>query len=1112
MSEIDELQQTIAALESQRAMLGDSVVDVALAPLREKLQNLQAAEHTRSDQQRKQISVLFADVSGFTAMSETMDPEEVSELMSGLWGQLDQVILDQGGTIDKHIGDAVMALFGTQVAREDDPERTVEAALQMQVALEEFVDSWCARKGTDLTLQMRIGINTGLAFLGTIGSTTEYTAIGDTVNLASRLEHAAPVGGVLISHDTYQHVRGVFEVEMLDPITVKGKSEPIQVYLVIATRPRSFRVPTRGVVGIETKSVGRDLELNLLKDTFQEAIDPQTPQVRIASIVGDAGLGKSRLLYDFGNWMDIQSQRVSLFRARVTESSITTPYALIRSLCSFRFEIQDTDSVEIAREKLLAGFLDLLGEQQVDAEEVAVIGSLAGIDFSDIPALRGIQDDPQQIQTRAYHYLVRYFKQIMERVPLVMLLEDMHWADDRSVDFLQHLISECHDLPLFIVVVGRPSFLNRYPAWGSEDDRYRLIPIHPLGEEDSRLLVDEVLRHALSVPPELEKMIVSRAEGNPFYIEEVIKMLIQDGVIVTSQPNWSIQIDRLGATKIPATLTGVVQARLDRLTLEERVALQRAAVVGRVFWDHVVLCLDEEPSTAEVTGQVFPLLQESELTFRRGVSSFSGMEEFIFKNAVLLDVTYESVLKQYRRIYHEQVANWLLEHADRVTEFAGRIAEHFEGANKHPQAAYWYARAGKQAQKTYALNAAIQSYQKALDHWKHEEDDTGAQTLEVIDVYQGLGAALSDQARYAEAIEAYQTMRELADQVGDERRQAQALNRLVNVLGRQGDLDKALDLVQQAEVIAQRSGNEAELAEVFYTRGAIAFYTGEGNARELVEKSLAIGRKLGDQVHETRCLNLLAGVHFSAGQYEDSERYCREALDLTQKLGDRYLEMNLQNNLGQLAEARGDYGVALDRYQDAVHSSQQLGIHDSEINFLSNLGGILIKLGEHKEAEQNLRRAIQVAEDSRGLFLAETYHYLGLALLAQDKFDQASEATRKALDLAQEAGIQEQVSAAWRTLGQIAFCQGGSISIEDADGMLKTKDATGCFEESLTVCDEYGMAGERAETLKAWAEVELECGDPDKGQNLWQQARDIFAELGAVHHVDRMDRTRQHSG
>ena len=264
-SEIDQLKAGMAALEAQRAILGNAVVEAMLGPIRDKLAALEAAG--RADQQRKQATVLFADVSGFTAMSEAMDAEEVAGVMNDLWARVDRAIVDGGGRIDKHIGDAVMALWGADTAREDDPEQAVRAALAMQAAIVHF----CQTRGA--TLAMRIGVNTGPVVLGAVGTTGEFTAMGDAVNLASRLEHAAPVGGILIGHDTYRLVRGIFDVLPQEPLSVKGKTEPVQTYVVLRAKPRAFRMATRGVEGVETRMVGRDAELDTLKNAYLDALE-----------------------------------------------------------------------------------------------------------------------------------------------------------------------------------------------------------------------------------------------------------------------------------------------------------------------------------------------------------------------------------------------------------------------------------------------------------------------------------------------------------------------------------------------------------------------------------------------------------------------------------------------------------------------------------------------------------------------------------------------------------------------------------------------------------------------------------------------------------------------
>ena len=302
MIEREQLEQAITQLEAQRATLGDDVVDVSIVALRAKLA---ALEPLPPQKQRKQATILFADVSGFTAMSETLDAEEVSDVMNALWQRWDAAIVEHGGVIDKHMGDGVMALWGALEARENDPELAIRAALAMQSELAAFCAEW------QVDLAIRVGLNTGPVLLGDVGTTGELSAIGDAVNLASRLEGAAPTGGVLISHDTYRHVRGVFDVLEQEPLQVKGKARPVHTYLVQYAKPRAFRMLTRGVAGIETRMVGRDAELLMLQNMFRDATEDA--EVQVVTVVGDAGVGKSRLLYEFEKWIELLPEGILVF-------------------------------------------------------------------------------------------------------------------------------------------------------------------------------------------------------------------------------------------------------------------------------------------------------------------------------------------------------------------------------------------------------------------------------------------------------------------------------------------------------------------------------------------------------------------------------------------------------------------------------------------------------------------------------------------------------------------------------------------------------------------------------------------------------------------------------
>jgi len=393
MGEREQLEAAIAALTVQRALLGDAVVEAALAPMRGRLAALQAPP---PEEQRKLLTVLFADVSGFTAMSEARDVEDVRALMNRLWDHLDAVLQAHGAHIDKHIGDAVMALFGADAAREDDPERAVRAALTLQEALAHDAATLTEGAASAPPLRMRVGISTGLVLLGSVGTVGETTALGDTVNVASRLEGAAPVGGVLIAHATYRHVRGLFDVRELPPLALKGKAEPVRAYLVERAKPRGFHLSARGVAGVETPMVGREPELRRLQEACAEVVAEGV--ARAVTVVGEAGVGKSRLLAEFEGWLDLQPRQVWYFKGRARAETQALPYALIRDLLAYRFAIAESDSAAVAREKLTAGVRDLLGAGETVTEIAPLLGQLIGLDFAAHSALHGLLTDPRALR------------------------------------------------------------------------------------------------------------------------------------------------------------------------------------------------------------------------------------------------------------------------------------------------------------------------------------------------------------------------------------------------------------------------------------------------------------------------------------------------------------------------------------------------------------------------------------------------------------------------------------------------------------------------------------------------------------------------------------------
>lgn len=1106
-----DLKRAIEALDAQRLVLGDEIVEITQASLHEKLARLEAGiPRSHEPQERKLITVLFADVSGFTAMAEATDHEIVSSVINSLWSRVDRAIHDQGGRIDKHIGDAVMALFGTPTAREDDPERAIRAALQIQTEVQKW--KWEMNDAVSLRapaqhIQLRIGINTGPALLGTVGTIGEYTAIGNAVNIANRLEQAAPPSGILISHDTYQHVRGIFDVTVLQPITVKGKSEPIQVYTVNSIRPRAFRVPTRGVEGIETRTIGREEELAGMKLAFENTVGEC--RLHLINIIAEAGTGKSRLLYEFTKWLEIQDQPIQFFKGRATQEIAQIPYALLRDIFSSSFGIQDHDTAALAREKLEQGILSYVGNKENASLYVPFIGHLIGFDFSTSPHLKGILGDAQQIRNLAFHYATQLFTDVTREQTGVLFLEDVHWADRGSLDFFEHLMNTKPDLPLLIIGLARSTLFEQRPDWGAGPIQTLRLDLLPLSDENCRRLVAEILQKVPVIPPALTELIVAKAEGSPFYVEEVIKVLIDKGVIIRGEEEWRVEMGRLYDLKVPATLTGLLQARLDSLSPDARETLQKASVVGRIFWTNVVEHMrNPETRGAESSASIaerLSLLRAKELIFQYGDLTTPKIPEFIFKNAILHNVTYESVLLKLRPVYHLQVAEGLIEiGGERVNEYAGRVGEHYEQAGRLLKAADWYARAGKQAQDTYEPNAAVAYYQKALEFFSQSADpDHIPQQLEIFFRF---GEVLNELARYTDAADSYRVMLDLATKHADLIAQSRAHQGLAASLIYQGDHRAALNSAVRAESVAREADHPLEIAKALWAQGSARYRLGEPRAvLSLGQQALMVATELNNHNEMGRSLNLLGAAHYALGQYVEAQGFWENSLQIFQKLGNRQQGMLLLSNLGVVADARGDYEAAFQRYHSALEVAREIGNRDGEIYILSNRGIEQVALKNYADAAADLLQVIQWTGISGSWILANTYNYYAEALLGLGRFEEASYAAQQGLAQSIEDNSPENIGGAWRALGLVAAKTGKAIKIRIRGAEASSDyDARACFTQSEKTFAESEINGERARTLREWAKYEFSADNRDQATKMWQEAREIFATLGADMEVERM--------
>ncbi len=649
------------------------------------------------------------------------------------------------------------------------------------------------------------------------------------------------------------------------------------------------------------------------------------------------------------------------FQGRARLEMQNVPYALLRNLFSFRFQILDSDSANVAREKMEHGVLEFMPGDPLAGEKAHFIGQLMGLDFSASPALQPILSDAKQIHDRALLYLTQFFTAVTEKDPTVILLEDIHWADDSWLDVFVQLAQKMANQQLLVICATRPGLLERRPHWGEGQAFHTRIDLHPLSKRDSRRLVEEVLQKVDEIPVELRELVVSSAEGNPFYVEELIKMLIEDEVIVKGAERWLVEPARLVTMRVPPTLTGVLQARLDSLSAEERPVLQQAAVVGHIFWDQAIDYIGDQESAANeqehgATAAVLATLRERELVLHRESSTFADTHEYIFKHELLRDVTYRSILQRVRRAYHAFVAEWLIEHSgERAGEYTGLIAEHLELAGESEQALIYLRKAGEQASEKFANAEALDYFSRALALVPEDERAERYTLLLAREkVYDLLGK------REAQAQD-LTTLKELAERLNDDGMPTGYMKRAEVALCQAafgevtGDYAACIMAAQAAIEFAMTSGEVRGAARGHLQWGRALCLQGDfAVAQTQLGQALALAQEA--QLHQVeadslRNLGIVSGYQGDSAEERD---YCKQALRICQEIGDRRGEGITLNNLGVISSEQGDYAGARDYYEQSLRIKREIGDRHGESLTLCGLGhnaqvgsGYMVTDGDH---------------------------------------------------------------------------------------------------------------------------------------------------------------------
>lgn len=684
-------------------------------------------------EERKLVTIIFADVTGSTALGEQLDPERLRSLLKTYFDSMAEVISSWGGTIEKFVGDAIVAVFGVPLLREDDAERALHAALEMLERLGTLNEDLNDRHG--VKLRIRIGINTGEVLAPVDGPRDQLIVTGDAANVAARLQQAAEPGSILVGERTYLATRGSFRFGQPAEFELKGKGSTVRACRLIS----ATGMAKRGIPGLRAPMVGRIRELRTLSGLLDEAAEMLKPQLVV--IYGPAGIGKSRLVQEFVN-ASSTTHPLKVLKGRCLAMGHGITYwalgEILRDACTISLD----DPSDVARLKLETGAENLLQHLDLDADErahtIQALGLTAGIPIHDSPLERMT---PQDVAEELAQSWPRFVTALAATGPCVLIVEDLHWAGEQMIDMIETLVSRTTGA-LLIVATARPEFAERRPSL-SAGDSTSSISLRPLTDDQSHELINGLFDVG-ELPENVRAEILDKAEGNPFFLEEIIRRLIDEGAIVHEGGRWRAT-DDAAAISLPDTLHALLGARIDGLPREEKQILQEAAVVGRVFWAAPTTTV---LAAADIRGGL-KSLERKGLVVARPTSSIVGKLEYTFKHALVRDVAYASLPKTRRARAHAEVGQWIEDLAgDRREEFVELVAHHLAAAVVDPDTDLaWDGAAHElEAVRTKAFVALLNAGDSARRKFAVEK------ALELHGVARELASDPADQLRVLEAL------------------------------------------------------------------------------------------------------------------------------------------------------------------------------------------------------------------------------------------------------------------------------------------------------------------------------------------------------------------------
>jgi class 3 adenylate cyclase/tetratricopeptide (TPR) repeat protein len=947
---------------------------------------------TAAAEERKVVSILFVDLVGFTARSHAADPEDVRAALGPYHALLKREIERFGGTVEKFIGDAVMAVFGAPVAHEDDAERAVRTALRIIEAIAELNQGNLA-----LDLSVRAAVNTGegLVALGARPEAGEGMVTGDVVNTASRLQNVAPVNRVVVGEITYRSTKDFIDYEELEPVTVKGKPEPVAVWRALAARSR-FGVDAE--LAPKTPFIGRSYEQTILKETFRRTV--REASIQLVTVVGEPGVGKSRLLAEFFSFIDEQEQLIFWRQGRSLPYGEGITFWALGEIVKAHAGILESESAEGAADKLRTAIDVVIQDRSEQQWFLSRIGPLVGVEVA------GAGNPQKEESFTAWR---RFLEAVAEERPLVLVFEDLHWADPSLLEFIEHLVDWVSGVPMFVVCTGRPELYDKHPNWAGGKRNITILSLAPLDDAETAQLISSLLSQAV-LPAEIHAALLERAGGNPLYAEEFIRMLSDRGIL--KQQGRVMSLEQDVDIPVPESVHALIAARLDTLSNELKSLLQDASVAGKVFWSGAVAAIRE--TDAEAARQGLHELGAKELVRPSRTSSMEGQQEYVFWHGLIRDVCYGQIPRAARARKHQSMAAWIETAAERLDDHAEVLAHHYSTALELAQASGTDDVGDLEAQTRRFLIAAadrasnldpakaLALYRQALGLLEHDHPETARALREAGKACRSLGLFSEGRSYLERAVTGFAERRDWSGE-------ANALRRLSVLFRDHGHTDEGRTFALKAvELLEQHApGEELSLA----CAGLAFFELALGSlekARAWADRAVNVAHNPSSRGALSEALQWRGIVRCESGDMGGLHDL-KTAKDIDEAGGDAFATAVRYNNLGTTIWLIDGPREALELMETARQIGHSHGFIPVALWAHSGALFMLFDLGRWSEVLQQADDLIALSK-RRGLTVIESWasFYMALTLFHQGRGPEA-------------LSLEENFLAVFREMGEIEY-------------------------------------------------------------------------------------------